>query len=193
MVTPLSRRRITKLARETVSLDRLSRGRLTLGVGSGGDSGGEFSRLGEPTDPRVKADLLDEGLDQLTRFWAGERVELVDPGDGEDLGLTLLPAPWQQPRIPIWCGVKGDARRPARRAARYDGIVPVDADPDQVRTLLDVIRHERGHLDDFDVALVTAPGTEFPSPARVGATWTLHAFWPGATPDQVLEFAARRD
>src|SRR6266496_6470093 len=37
MVTPLSRRRVQKLARETVTLDHLSRGRLTLGVGLGSD------------------------------------------------------------------------------------------------------------------------------------------------------------
>jgi alkanesulfonate monooxygenase SsuD/methylene tetrahydromethanopterin reductase-like flavin-dependent oxidoreductase (luciferase family) len=35
MVTPLSRRRVQKLARETVTLDHLSNGRLTLGVGLG--------------------------------------------------------------------------------------------------------------------------------------------------------------
>jgi alkanesulfonate monooxygenase SsuD/methylene tetrahydromethanopterin reductase-like flavin-dependent oxidoreductase (luciferase family) len=35
MITPLSRRRVQKVARETVTLDHLSNGRLTLGVGLG--------------------------------------------------------------------------------------------------------------------------------------------------------------
>jgi alkanesulfonate monooxygenase SsuD/methylene tetrahydromethanopterin reductase-like flavin-dependent oxidoreductase (luciferase family) len=40
LVTPLSRRRVQKLARETVTLDHLSGGRLILGVGLGSDSNG---------------------------------------------------------------------------------------------------------------------------------------------------------
>ena len=46
MVTPLSRRRVPKLARETVSLDLLSSGRLTLGVGLGSARNGEFGPFG---------------------------------------------------------------------------------------------------------------------------------------------------
>src|SRR3984885_13287202 len=46
MVTPLSRRRVQKLARETVTLDRLSRGRLILGVGLGSDNAGELEPFG---------------------------------------------------------------------------------------------------------------------------------------------------
>src|SRR4051812_3131769 len=71
MVTPLSRRRIEKLARETVTLDHLSAGRLTLGVGLGSDRTGELEEFGEVVDPRERAQLLDRGLDRLTAFWAG--------------------------------------------------------------------------------------------------------------------------
>jgi hypothetical protein len=62
-----------------------------------------------------------------------------------------------------------------------------------VQTLLDVIREERGHLDDFDLAIITAPGIELPPPATLGATWTLHGLWPGTTPDEVLRLLTRRD
>jgi alkanesulfonate monooxygenase SsuD/methylene tetrahydromethanopterin reductase-like flavin-dependent oxidoreductase (luciferase family) len=54
MVTPLSRRRIEKLARETVTLDHLSDGRLTLGVGLGSDRTGELEAFGEVIDPRER-------------------------------------------------------------------------------------------------------------------------------------------
>ena len=63
MVTPLSRRRVQKLARETVTLDILSSGRLTLGVGLGSDRNGELEPFGEVTNPRERARLLDNGLD----------------------------------------------------------------------------------------------------------------------------------
>ncbi len=72
LITPLSRRRVHKVARETVSLDLLSSGRLTLGVGIGSARNGEFEPFGEVADPRQRARLLDQGLDDLTRYWAGE-------------------------------------------------------------------------------------------------------------------------
>src|SRR5829696_4815887 len=85
MVTPLARRRVHKLARETVTLDHLSRGRLTLGIGLGSDRNNEFERFGEVTDARERARLLDEGLARLVGYWTGE----------------LEPPPVQQPRIPV--------------------------------------------------------------------------------------------
>ena len=110
MVTPLSRRRIQKLARETVTLDLLSRGRLTLGVGLGSDRNDELEPYGEATDPRERARLLDEGLEQLATLWQGE----------------FEPRPAQSPRIPVWVAGRWPNRRPLRRAARWDGFFPID-------------------------------------------------------------------
>src|SRR5580704_10647569 len=72
MVTPLPRRRVHKVARETATLDRLSSGRLTLGVGLGSDRNGELEPFGEVTDPRERARLLDDGLKDLARYWSGD-------------------------------------------------------------------------------------------------------------------------
>jgi alkanesulfonate monooxygenase SsuD/methylene tetrahydromethanopterin reductase-like flavin-dependent oxidoreductase (luciferase family) len=72
MVTPLSRRRVQKLARETVTLDRLSRGRLVLGVGLGSSNPSEVEPFGDASDPRERARLLDEGLARLSALWGGE-------------------------------------------------------------------------------------------------------------------------
>ena len=55
MVTPLARRRPVKVARETATLDRLSDGRLTLGVGLGSDAFGSCPITGEQTDDRGRA------------------------------------------------------------------------------------------------------------------------------------------
>src|SRR3954451_11946534 len=67
MVTPLARRRPHQLARETVTLDHLSGGRLVLGVGLGSERTGEFdpARFGEEGDARARAALLDSGLERL--------------------------------------------------------------------------------------------------------------------------------
>src|ERR1700729_3432116 len=72
MVTPLSRRRVHKVARETVTLDRLSAGRLILGVGRGGPRNGGCGPSGEVAAPRKRAGLVAEGLAALTRYWGGE-------------------------------------------------------------------------------------------------------------------------
>src|SRR4051812_49836704 len=74
LVTPLPRRRPHQLARETVTLDRLSGGRLVLGVGLGSERTGEFdpARFGEAGDPRERAPLLDDGVERLRAYWDGE-------------------------------------------------------------------------------------------------------------------------
>src|SRR3954452_10056652 len=110
LVTPLARRRVQKVARETVTLDRLSRGRLVFGAGLGGDRHGEFEPFADASDPRERARLLDSGLEQLIRYWDGE----------------FEPPPVQQPRIPIWIAGRYPNRRPLRRAAHWDGFFPID-------------------------------------------------------------------
>jgi alkanesulfonate monooxygenase SsuD/methylene tetrahydromethanopterin reductase-like flavin-dependent oxidoreductase (luciferase family) len=66
MVTPLARRRPVKVARETATLDRMSGGRLTLGIGLGDESAGnEYSMTGEEFDEGRRARMLDESLEIL--------------------------------------------------------------------------------------------------------------------------------
>src|SRR6266498_1735482 len=80
MVTPLARRRPTKVARETATLDRLSGGRLTLGVGLGSDRfAHELSATGEELDDRRRGQMLDESLEILTAAWSGKPVHHHSP------------------------------------------------------------------------------------------------------------------
>ncbi|WP_444951181.1 LLM class flavin-dependent oxidoreductase [Micromonospora ureilytica] len=66
MVTPLARRRPTKVVRETATLDQLSGGRLTLGVGLGSDRfADELSATGEELDDRRRGQMLDDSLEIL--------------------------------------------------------------------------------------------------------------------------------
>jgi alkanesulfonate monooxygenase SsuD/methylene tetrahydromethanopterin reductase-like flavin-dependent oxidoreductase (luciferase family) len=162
MVTPLARRRVHKLARETVTLDHLSRGRLTLGVGLGSDRNDEFERFGEVTDPRARARLLDEGLERLAGYWAGE----------------LEPPPVQQPRIPVWVASRWPNRRPLRRAARWDGLFPIDLPgPEALAELVEEVRGLRaGNDDPFDFVVEVAPGADTESWEAAGATWVLTSF-----------------
>jgi alkanesulfonate monooxygenase SsuD/methylene tetrahydromethanopterin reductase-like flavin-dependent oxidoreductase (luciferase family) len=123
MVTPLPRRRPWKLARETVTLDHLSGGRLILGVGLGSDRSGEYHDFGETTDARVHGAQLDEELAILTRLWSGEEVNY----EGEQYQLSQVqfrPTPVQTPRIPIWVAGNWPHKKPFRRVAQFDGVYP---------------------------------------------------------------------
>ena len=162
MVTPVSRRRPHKLARETVTLDHLSNGRLTLGVGLGGDNNGELGPFGEETDPKARARLLDDGLEKLAGYWAGE----------------FEPVPVQRPRIPVWVAGRWPNRRPLRRAARWDGLFPIDLpEPGALGELAVEVAELRDDPDaPFDLVVEIDPGID-PSPWEgAGATWVLTSF-----------------
>jgi alkanesulfonate monooxygenase SsuD/methylene tetrahydromethanopterin reductase-like flavin-dependent oxidoreductase (luciferase family) len=124
MVTPLPRRRVAVVARQTSTLDRLSGGRLRLGVGLGAPDD-EFTRFGESADPRHRARILDESLDALHLLWSGETVSYR--GDHVVLDeVEFTPTPVNG-RVPIWVAGGWPGGAPFRRAARFDGVWPVAA------------------------------------------------------------------
>jgi alkanesulfonate monooxygenase SsuD/methylene tetrahydromethanopterin reductase-like flavin-dependent oxidoreductase (luciferase family) len=161
LITPLSRRRVHKLARETVTLDGLSRGRLILGVGLGSDRTNELEPFGEVVDPPERARLLDDGLERLTAYWGGE----------------FLPRPMQRPRIPVWVAARWPHRRPLRRAARWDGLFPIELPgPAQLAELGDETRRLRADDGPFDLVVDIPAGAEAEPWERAGATWVLTGF-----------------
>ena len=180
MVTPLTRRRPIKLAREALTVDHLSGGRLTLGLGLGVDSGGELSRFGEVVDPKERGDRLDEGVALLEAFWSGEPVSHSGAAF-QAHGVTVLPRPVQRPRIPMWFAARGaSAKRPIRRAARFDGMVPIELDDgDHLSRMLDVVIAERGSLDGFDT--MVSMNLDPAEAERRGATWSYRSFPTTAT------------
>ena len=194
MVTPLPRRRPWKLARETVTLDHLSGGRLILGVGLGFPPDAEFEQFGEESDARVRAGKLDEGLAVLAGLWSGEPFRF----EGRHYRLeetVFLPKPVQQPRIPVWVAGVCPGRAPFRRAAHWDGVFPIrmggqdgpppSVTPSDVRAILALVeaeRHAGGETPSsdrpFDVVVDRETGAD---PARdadeiaaceaAGVTW----------------------
>jgi alkanesulfonate monooxygenase SsuD/methylene tetrahydromethanopterin reductase-like flavin-dependent oxidoreductase (luciferase family) len=179
VVTPLARRRPVRVARETVALDRLSGGRLVLGVGLGSDRfASEFVSTGEETDERRRAAMLDEALDIVTGAWSGEPVQHRGEHYVVD-GISFLPRPLQTSGVPVWVAGTAGAARPMRRAARYDGFVPINLEsPDQLAEAVGKVaelREEAGVGADrpYDV-VVALPFDVDPTPyAEAGATWWL--------------------
>ncbi|GAB3927829.1 hypothetical protein GCM10011575_10880 [Microlunatus endophyticus] len=161
-VTPVARRRVWKLAAEAMTLDRLSGGRLVLGVGLGDAGSKDFGGVGEPVDPRERALALDESLDVLAALWSGEPVTYHGRFVSvDDVRLPALPV--QRPRIPIWVGGCARFDGPRQRALRWDGSCMYGTPPPQWvdLTVADVIalKYEARRLgkDDFVVTVGGRP------------------------------------
>jgi len=190
MVTPVTRRRPIKLAREIVTADHLSNGRLTVGLGLGVDSGGELTRFGEIVDAKQRGDRLDEGVELLTSFWSGELVSHHGNAYRAD-EVIVLPRPKQSPRPPLWFAARGaSGGRPLRRAAKYDGLVPIElSDGDHLSRVLDVVIAERGSLDGFDT--MVSVNLDPADAERRGATWSYQSFDPSAQVADVFDVVSR--
>ncbi len=195
IITPPSRRRPWKLARETMTIDRLSGGRLVLPVGLGALDDGAFGNVGEPTDARTRAELLDESLDILEGLWSGEpfgyqgRHFRFEP-------MTFLPRPIQQPRIPIWVVGAWPSERSMQRVLRYDGIVTQSVTPIEVAAIADHVAKARPAADadrPFEIVVQGTTGADDPAAAadavrpfaEAGATWWIDADWEGASVDSI--------
>jgi alkanesulfonate monooxygenase SsuD/methylene tetrahydromethanopterin reductase-like flavin-dependent oxidoreductase (luciferase family) len=157
LVTPLPRRRPWVLARQTVSLDHLSAGRLILGVGSGGGYF-DFEALGEASNPATLAAMLNEGLEVLTGLWRGEMYHYK--GTYYQIKeAQFLPRPLQSPRIPIWVAGMWPARAPLRRAARWDGVIPIGRDlplsamltSAQMQDIVRYVTSQPGYTSPFEI------------------------------------------
>ncbi len=187
IVTPLPRRRPWKVARETVTLDYLSRGRLIVGAGIGSDVGREYSCFGEEGSDKLHGSMLDEGLEVLTKLWSGETFTYT----GEHYQIQdarFLPTPVQMPRIPIWIAAVWPNKKPFRRAARWDGVVPMAADhmltPAEIHDIVLYIQTYRTVATPFDVACggssrdksSTEAASMFSAYAEAGLTWWMEGF-----------------
>ena len=150
----------------------------------------------------MRAARLDESLHLLDAFWTGQPVTF----HGEYLtaaGVTMLPRPVQRPRIPVWCGGRWPNRRPFRRAARWDGVMPIHTGyglgetmpPAELRAILAYTQEHRQEAGPFDVALegrtdgsAADRGGQLVAPyVRAGLTWWIEALgWWRGTPAEAM-------
>ncbi len=192
LITPLPRRRPWKVAREALSLDHLSGGRLVFGAGLGGGYY-DFAALGETPDLKVLAGMLDEGLQVLTGLWSGEPFHF----EGTYYHIQeaqFLPRPLQVPRIPIWLAATWPFRAPFRRALRWDGVFPQGHDltlttmlsPQQVEAIVRFLAAQPGYTTPFEIVhggistgLDAGRDAELvASYARAGVTWWVEKIMP---------------
>jgi alkanesulfonate monooxygenase SsuD/methylene tetrahydromethanopterin reductase-like flavin-dependent oxidoreductase (luciferase family) len=195
IVTPPARRRPWKLARESMTLDLLSNGRLVLPVGLGTTDDAAFGNVGEPTEARIRAEKLDESLAILVGLWSGEpfgfagRHYRFEP-------MIFRPTPVQRPRIPIWVVGAWPHERSLRRTLAWDGIYAQVADAGELRSVVDWAEREwpaatRDRPWDVVVEGRTPPDDPRSAVATVsdhataGATWWIESDWENGTVDTI--------
>jgi alkanesulfonate monooxygenase SsuD/methylene tetrahydromethanopterin reductase-like flavin-dependent oxidoreductase (luciferase family) len=206
MIAPLSRRRPWKVAREALTLDHLSGGRLTLPVGLGAIDDGGFSKVGEQLDRKLRAEMLDESLAILTGLWSGEPFSYE--GKHYRVQEMIFQPPPVQPRIPIWVVGAWPRMKSMRRVLRYDGLLPNvmqpdgsagEATPADIAAMRAFVAEQRGEQAPLDIVMeAPTPGDDPARAAEIvrafaeaGATWWLEAVWAGKQTTYANEAAMR--
>lgn len=221
MLTPVPRRRPWELAGQTMTVDRLSGGRVILSAGLGvSEAEPRFWIFEDDPGRKHRAELLDESLELMQQLWRAEPFELEGQHyRAKRTDSMLPPAVVQQPRIPTWVVGLWPRMKSMRRVARYDGWIPNYAPPgnspesadEQTRLFTPEIaaeaiawihaERERLGLADrpFDVIQEgTTTGTDAAADAAVvrpwaeaGATWWLESDW-SVPADRVADYSRDR-
>lgn len=204
MVFALPRRRPWKVAREALTVDHLSKGRLVIPAALGATTDAGITRVNTDTaDRKVRAQRLDETLEFLDKAWTGEPFTFE--GEQYQTGeMRFLPKPVQQPRIPIWNVGAWPKMKSMRRAIRWDGVIPMNAEdafapiePAMLNEMMAWIREHRESDAPFDVVIegvtdgedIAATRDRVAPLAEAGATWWIESRWDQQrdTPDALLE------
>jgi alkanesulfonate monooxygenase SsuD/methylene tetrahydromethanopterin reductase-like flavin-dependent oxidoreductase (luciferase family) len=200
MLSPLSRMRPWDLAGKAAALDNLSSGRVIISVGLGATDTG-FAEFGEETDRKIRAELLDEGLDILFGLWKGQPFSY----QGKHYALRECnfyppPPPIQQarhpgePRIPVWVVGVWPKMKSMQRVLRCDGLLPAVFDkegrikqpgPEELAEMVDWVQVTRDQTGPIDIIVEgVTPGDDDQEAvdtvrpyAEAGATWWIEAMW----------------
>jgi alkanesulfonate monooxygenase SsuD/methylene tetrahydromethanopterin reductase-like flavin-dependent oxidoreductase (luciferase family) len=191
MITPLARRRPWKVAREIVTLDQLSHGRMVLGVGLGDMVNKDFKDLGEVSGSRTRAEMLDESLEIITGLQSGKPYHFEGKYYRVKEALFKPPAV-QIPHIPVWVAAHWPFKRPLRRAAVWDGVLPRqwNAGPITPQVIGEIKEYICGHrTSDAPFDIIKYGLTEGKDPAKdralvreyelAGATWWIEEIYSG--------------
>jgi len=198
MIIPVPLRRPWKIASESLALDRLSNGRLILGLGTGAVWMGWHAFPDEVINGKVRAEMLDETIDILTLLY--QRKQFDYDGKHYHLKLTTMDVmhypskPIQQPRIPLWIPLIWPHKKSMQRVLKCDGLLPekrgpdgqpADVTPADVRAMAAFVQANRTLTTPFDI--VMQGKTDGADRARqhdqlspwqeAGATWWIEGLW----------------
>lgn len=204
MVIPVPLRKPWKIASEALALDRLSGGRLILGLGTGATWMGWQGFPDEIVAQKARGEMLDECLDILTLLFQGKPFDY--DGRHYRLKLSLVdeqfypPRPLQQPRIPLWIPAAWPRQKSLQRALKCDGVFVEKANQEAV-TPAD-IRGVKSYVDDnrpfskpFEI-IATGSTAELEPGQRqehlqkledAGASWWIEGLWDAPDVERRIE------
>ena len=128
VLLPLLRHPVS-LAHQVATLDRISGGRVILGIGPGAELPGthaELKSVGVPSERRVTAMIAS--IERCRRLWSNEEP-----------GIELLPRPINAVGPPIWYGGSGP-RMLRTTGTSFDGWIPLSPTPADYAAGLQTIR-----------------------------------------------------
>lgn len=198
MVLAMPLRDPRHLASESLALDRLSGGRLTLGLATGATWMGWAGFPDFPTDVQTRNEMLSESIDILTLMHQSKQFDYN--GKYYQVKLSQLdpmhypPPTLQQPRVPIWIPGIWPRKKNMQRVLKCDGIFPqkmtpegqsVPLAPEDVREIKAYIDKNRVAEKPFDIVvegktagLERQQARETVQPwVEAGATWWVESTW----------------
>lgn len=207
MIIPAPLRIPWRLASESLALDHLSNGRLTLGLGAGAVWMGWNAFPDEVTDTKARAEMLDETIDILTLLY--QRRQFDYDGKQFHVKLTQLDLmhypgrPVQLPRVPLWCVGLWPSRKSLHRTLKCDGIIvekmslegqSTEVTADDVREIKAYVDAHRTETTSFDIVLNgkidgldrSQAEDKLLSFKAAGATWWIEDMF-DATEEQAVE------
>ncbi|GIG37452.1 LLM class flavin-dependent oxidoreductase [Cellulomonas pakistanensis] len=209
LVFALPRRRPWVVARQALTVDHLSGGRLVIPAGLGVPTDRAFAGVeGELTSTRERAELLDDHLAILDRAFSGETFS-YEGTHHRVTDMRFVPRPVQRPRVPIWVVGAFPSERSMGRAVRYDGLVAQlrgdramdDLGPAEVAEIAAWVREHRApDAGPYEIVLQgvlpedpAAARDHVAALAEAGATWFVESRWegPGSTYEAVRERVRR--
>jgi alkanesulfonate monooxygenase SsuD/methylene tetrahydromethanopterin reductase-like flavin-dependent oxidoreductase (luciferase family) len=157
LISNVSLRHPAMLAKQAATVDRISGGRLDLGLGAGIDVPEDRAALGLPAlTPAARIDRLREAVTVIDGLLRGQQV--THHGEHYHLdGAALEPAPLQRPRLPLVIG--GNGKRALRVVAEYADVWASDVPWRTMEEALEAIRERNGLLDTYCSAIGRDPAT----------------------------------
>lgn len=205
MIIPVPLRVPYKIASESLALDHLSNGRVTLGLAMGATWMGWHAFPDEVMDTKARAEMLDETVDILTELY--QRKQFDYDGKHYHIKLTQMdlmhypPKPIQQPRIPLWIPAVWPRMKSMQRVLKCDGLLPhkmnaenkfEDVKPADLREMKAYIDANRTLTTPFDYVIEGKTFNQTSAQAQdtlcpwveAGMTWWIESFY--GEPDEKM-------
>jgi alkanesulfonate monooxygenase SsuD/methylene tetrahydromethanopterin reductase-like flavin-dependent oxidoreductase (luciferase family) len=163
LTVAVPRRQVQEVAQDTAAIDALSGRRLTL-VATLGSLDSEYTEFGLDPDLRARGRAMDERLDRLRELWRE----------------------WGAAPVPIWCGAFWPRTAGLRRAARFDGAMPIFEAQREAPVPVEAVAGCAAFVPGKDLALEgftdgPADADRLAPYAAAGTTWWIEAlgWWRG--------------